>query len=271
MPSFRWPAWASPALCSTVALSMLMGLAAFAPSRTLVETVPAAPVPLHVDLAPVEVRAPRPSPRQAYFEALRERVRWVPARMGQDELRTPDEASRVLLAKSAARMARLHEYGLGFRDVYGLINAESSWVPRDGASRDGTPNLGLAQFEPATAEALGVEDPDDPVEAVHAAAQFMREAAQWSRERIATMDLSPRERARTLREGISVYYNLSWRGRAAWNGRNIDDLPVQTQRHIANARRGAEQAARVEVQLRQDGAQAQVEAFSRPAALGWDS
>jgi hypothetical protein len=45
-----------------------------------------------------------------------------------------------------------------------------------GASKDGTPNLGIAQFEPATARALGMRNPNDAVEAVHVAALHMKDA-----------------------------------------------------------------------------------------------
>jgi hypothetical protein len=155
-----------------------------------------------------------------------------------------------LLAKSAATRAHLDEVGLSFMDVYGIINAETSWVPRLGASKDGTPNIGIAQFEPATARALGLEDPNDPVEAVHAAALHMKEAALWSESRLHGLKLSAAQRAEKLREGVSIYYNLSSRGRAAWNGRNTDTLPRETQLHIINARIGAQQAALVEAQLR---------------------
>jgi hypothetical protein len=66
---------------------------------------------------------------------------------------------RLLLAQSAAERAGLEQVGLSYEDVYGIINAETSWIPRMGASKDGTPNLGIAQFEPATAEAVGLNDP----------------------------------------------------------------------------------------------------------------
>jgi len=186
----------------------------------------------------------------AYYRELRARIRWVPARIGHEVLLTVDPASRLLLAKSAAQRARLHELGLGFEDVYGLIAAESSWTPRDGASRDGTPNLGIAQFEPATAAALGVRDPDDAVEAVHAAAEHMREAAAWSAARIAKLRLNQKERAARLREGISIYYNLSSRGREAWDGRDASRLPAATHAHIRNAREGAKEAALIDAQAR---------------------
>jgi hypothetical protein len=157
--------------------------------------------------------------------------------------------SRMLLVKSAAQQAGLQDVGLGFKDVYGIISAETSWVPRTGASKDGTPNLGIAQFEPATARLLGVRNPDDPVESVHVAALHMREAALWSQERIAGLTLDAQERAEKLREGVSIYYNLSSRGRSAWNGRNTRRLPRETQLHIYNARLGAREADLLDAEL----------------------
>ena len=184
-----------------------------------------------------------------YYDRLRARLRWVRTRIGGDTLLTPDLSSRLLLAKSAAHRAGLQEVGLSFMDVYGLINAESSWVPRSGASKDGTPNLGIAQFEPATAKALGLRNPNDPVAAVHAAALHMKEAAVWSAERLQGLRLGAAERAERLREGVSIYYNLSVRGRAAWNGRNTAKLPRATQLHIRNTRAGAQEAAWVDAEL----------------------
>lgn len=188
-----------------------------------------------------------------YYARLRLKVRWVPTRVGRAMLLAPDYPSRMLLAKSAAERANLAEVGLSFRDVYGIIDAETSWAPRSGASRDGTPNVGIAQFEPATARALGVRDPEDPVESVHAAAMHMKEAALWSRERLRGLKLSKQEREQKVREGISVYYNLSSRARNTWNGMNTDKLPVQTQRHILNSKLGAQEATVLEAQLRDCG------------------
>jgi hypothetical protein len=65
---------------------------------------------------------------ETYFERLRAQLRWVPARVGDAALVTPDAGSRLLLAKSAAERAGLDEVGLGFKDVYGIINAETAWV-----------------------------------------------------------------------------------------------------------------------------------------------
>jgi hypothetical protein len=185
----------------------------------------------------------------SYYDQLRGKMRWLPVRYAGTELKTPDVQSRLMLAQSAAQRAGLQEVGLSYRDVYGIINAETSWIPRLGASKDGTPNLGLAQFEPATAKAVGLVNPTDPVEAIHAAAMHMKDAAMWSAKRIANLKLDPEQRARKLREGVSIYYNLSSRGRNAWNGLNTAKLPVETRRHIANARLGAREAGELEGQL----------------------
>lgn len=187
----------------------------------------------------------------SYFEQLRAKLTWLPVRYAGNLLKTPDVPSRLLLAKSAAQHAGLSEVGLSYRDVYGIINAETSWIPRTGASKNGTPNLGIAQFEPATARAVGLTDPTDPVQSVHAMAVHLKDAAKWSAKRLTGLKLSPEQYALKLREGVSIYYNLSSKGRNAWNGLNTKKLPIETQRHIANARVGARQAAELEEQLRE--------------------
>lgn len=187
----------------------------------------------------------------SYYEQLRGKLTWLPVRYAGSVLKTPDPESRLLLAQSAAQRAGLEEVGLSYRDVYGIINAETSWIPRMGASKNGTPNLGIAQFEPATAKAVGLTDPTDPVQAVHAAAVHLKDAAKWSARRIADLNLSPEQHAVKLREGVSIYYNLSSKGRNTWNGLNTAKLPVETRRHIANARVGAREAAELESQLEQ--------------------
>jgi hypothetical protein len=181
-------------------------------------------------------------------QPLKTQLRWVPADLGPGHV-TLDAPSRLLLARSAARQAGLHEVGLDFRDVYGVINAETSWVPRKGMGKNGVVSEGLGQFEPATARAVGLRDPNDAVEAVHATARLLREAAQWSAARIARLGLAPEQRAAKLREGVSIYYNLSSKARATWDGRNTQSLPVETQRHIRNVRVGAQQAERLHARL----------------------
>ena len=243
MPTVQWPAYSAGAAFVWVSAAGFALLAA--------QTIKPHPqTPLTVELPRVEIVAQQPDDSVGAFAALRRRMHWVPTRFGGDTLMAPDYESRVLLAKSAAERAGLGEVGLTYRDVYAIISAETSWIPRTGASRDGTPNLGIAQFEPATARALGVKNPQDPVEAVHAAAMHMKDAALWSREKLRPLNLGRVEQAEKLREGVSVYYNLSTRGRNQWNGTNAAQLPVETQRHIANARLGAQEAAMLEAQLR---------------------
>ena len=160
-----------------------------------------------------------------------------------------EPAVRLRLARSAADKAGLHEVGLDFRDVYGVISAETSWVPRAGLGRNGVVSQGLAQFEPATARAVGLKNPNDAVEAVHAAARLLREAAVWSAQRIAGLGLGPDQRAAKLREGVSIYYNLSTRARSTWSGLNTASLPAETLRHIHNVREGARQADQLNARL----------------------
>lgn len=242
-----WPArsGAPAALVPAQAHAVPVVLASVAPT---ISEPPAASVPVTVP----------PQTRESYYAELRGRIHWVPTRIGEETLSTPDMPSRMLLVKSAAQRAGLNEVGLSFKDVYGLINAETSWIPRMGASKDGTPNLGIAQFEPATARLLGMRDPRDPVESVHVAALHMKEAALWSQDRIAGLKLDAAQRAERLREGVSIYYNLSSRGRSTWNGSNTRKLPRETQLHIYNARWGARQADRLDAGLQpvDDGSRA---------------
>jgi hypothetical protein len=273
MTGERWAIYFAVTGFATVALGCLAGMWAIGLHPRLLPlasaSVPmkiagpraAVPAPLPAATLPaIEARAaPAPQPvapakaEEAYYARLRSQIRWVPTRLGREMFMAPDFASRVLLAKSAAQRAGLGDVGLGFQDVYGVINAETSWVPRVGSGRNGTASYGVAQFEPMTAKALGLRDPEDLVEAVHAAARHMKEGAEWSRARIAGLRLDAGERALRLREGVSVYYNLSSRGRAAWNGRNTDALPMPTRQHILNARVGALEAGFLEAQMRAAG------------------
>ena len=194
-----------------------------------------------VALAPVLRAAPVAKP--AAPANLRSLMKFETVRWGGKPVQTLDEASRLLLARAAADKAGLREVGLGYQDVYGIIEAETSWIQRTGSSKDGTPNLGLAQFEPRTARGLGITDPSDPVQAVFAAAQYMKLGAQWADGRIGHLKSNPALYAAKLREGVSVHYNLSIKGRNKWNGLNTAQLPVETQRHIRNAAAGAKEAA----------------------------
>lgn len=230
----------SPALsaAASAAQPIFNAVATAAAPASVVAKAPAA-VASSAALFPILASA---EPTSAYYDKLRAQIRWKPVRVGQKQLATPDARSRLLLAKSAAELADLDEVGLDFRDVYGVINAETTWVPRTGMGKNGVPSYGLAQFEPATAKAVGLRNPNDPVEAVHAAALLLKEAAHWSSRRIADLNLTPEMHAVKLREGVSIYYNLSSKGRRQWSGANTHQLPVETRRHINNVRAGAAQA-----------------------------
>jgi hypothetical protein len=172
-------------------------------------------------------------------DEVRSQLKWVTRQVGQREVATLDANSRLLLVRSAAQKAGLADVGLDYRDVYGVIHAESSWVSRSGMGKNGVVSQGLAQFEPATARAVGLRNPHDPVEAVHAAATHLKEAARWSARRIEGLNLDAGEWAVKLREGVSVYYNLSTRGRNAWRGSNSNQMPIETRLHIRNVQAGA--------------------------------
>ena len=130
-----------------------------------------------------------------------------------------------------------------------MINAETSWIPRTGMGKTGTRSYGLAQFEPGTAKGLGLKNPNDPVQAVYAAAVNMKHGAEWAEDKISHLKLSPEQYEAKIREGVSIYYNLSVKGRNKWNGVNTASLPVETRRHIRNVRRGAERAAELAEQM----------------------
>src|SRR5690606_35987083 len=176
---------------------------------------------------------------------VRAQIKFETVRYAGKKIRTPDEESRILLAQAAAHRAGLHKVGLGYADVYGVIDAETSWIPRTGMGKNGVRSYGLAQFEPGTARGLGLKDPNDPVQAVFAAAVNMKHGARWAANRIDHLELTPEQYALKLREGVSIYYNLSVKGRNKWNGVNTAQLPVETRRHIRNVRQGAREAVQL--------------------------
>lgn len=161
-----------------------------------------------------------------------------------------DEASRLMLVKDAAKLHDLESVGLNWRDLYGVIHAETAWVARTGVGKNKVQSHGLAQLEPNTAQALNVDDPNDPIQAVSAAAMLMKEAAVWSNRRISKLKLSAKERNFRLREGVSIYYNTSTRLRNTWDGTNTHIMPVETQHHINNTLDGALLAKKIHTRLK---------------------
>jgi hypothetical protein len=180
---------------------------------------------------------------------LRAQIKFETVRWAGKPVQTLDEESRILLAQAAAAKAHLGEVGLSYKDVYGVIEAETSWIPRTGLGNNGVTSYGLAQFEPRTAKGLGLTRPDDPVQAVFAAAVNMKHGAKWASAKIEGLKLSPEEHAEKLREGVSIYYNLSVKGRNKWDGFNTAQLPIETQRHIRNVRAGITEAEQLALQM----------------------
>jgi soluble lytic murein transglycosylase-like protein len=236
------PATAVKAPVAAVAAPVKVAAAVAAAPVKVVATSAAAAVAAVKPAAEAELRFAAPAPKFGTEEALRAKMKFETARWGGKPVRTLDEASRIMLARAAAEKAGLSEVGLSYQDVYGVIEAETSWIQRTGSSKDGTPNLGLAQFEPRTAKSLGLTNPEDPVQAVFAAAKYMKLGAQWASGRIGYLKSDRALYAAKLREGVSVHYNLSIKGRNKWNGLNTAQLPVETQRHIRNAAAGAKEA-----------------------------
>lgn len=181
----------------------------------------------------------------------KKRLNYVQVSFGGKPYLTLDEASRIQLTKEAANAHQLESVGLSWKDLYGVIHAETNWIARDGMGKNGIVSQGLAQLEPATAKSLGVSDANDPLEALNASAALLKEAAQWSRSKVRAAGIKggPLFKEK-FRDGVSIYYNLSTRARNAWDGMNINGLPVETQHHIKNTRQGARIAVRMERELK---------------------
>jgi hypothetical protein len=240
------PAAASAPVAATAAK---MGAAGPAAARMMKSVTAAAAAAATTPAAPPAIRLATPAAKAAIKfasdEALRAQIKFETVKYAGKTIRTPDEESRILLVQAAAARAGLHKVGLGYEDVYGVIEAETSWIPRTGMGKNGVTSHGLAQFEPRTARGLGLKDPNDPVQAVYAAAVNMKHGAEWAADRIDHLKpkLTQDQYAAKLREGVSIYYNLSVKGRNKWDGLNTAKLPIETQRHIRNVRAGAEEAA----------------------------
>jgi hypothetical protein len=242
------PAPAPVATASAVAAPAATVQAVVAPAAAAVQTVSAAAAVAAVSpAAPAPIRLATPVAKTAMkvasAQAVRTQIKFETVRYAGKTVKTLDEESRLLLVHAAAQRAGLHKVGLTAEDVYGVIEAETSWIPRTGMGKNGVASYGLAQFEPRTARGLGLKNPNDPVQAVFAAAVNMKHGAEWAADRIDHLKLTPEQYQQKLREGVSIYYNLSVKGRNKWNGLNTAQLPVETRRHIRNVRAGAAEAA----------------------------
>lgn len=258
------PVWAAASVAITVAAALSSqalrpasapraATTTAAPAAAVKSVTAAAAVAATRSAAPAAIRFAAPVAKAAVQiaseQSLRAQIRFETVRYAGKTIRTPDEESRLLLVQAAAERAGLRQVGLSFHDVYGVIEAETSWIPRTGMGKNGVASYGLAQFEPRTAKGLGLKNPEDPVQAVYAAAVNMKHGAEWAAERIEHLELTPEQYAMKLREGVSIYYNLSVKGRNKWDGLNTAQLPIETQRHILNVRAGAEEAAQLSRRL----------------------
>ncbi len=184
------------------------------------------------------------------MEELRRKLNYVEVSYQGRKVMVLDAPSKVLLTQQAAKASELTQTGLNWKDLYGVIHAETAWIPRDGMGKNGVVSEGLAQMEPATAKALGIKDSNDDVQAVFGAAKLLKEAALWSKTKVSKLSLPKNEFNQKLREGVSIYYNLSSAARRTWDVWNTDQMPIETNHHIKNARDGALYAGQIEAKFR---------------------
>ena len=236
------PATAPVATAAAAAVDATAPAAAKVVERVSAAAAVAATRPAAVPALRMATPAAQAAVRFASEEVVRSQIKFETVKYAGKRIKTPDEESRILLAQAAAHKAGLHQVGLTYEDVYGVIEAETSWIPRTGLGKNGVRSYGLAQFEPGTARGLGLKNPNDPVQSVFAAAVNMKHGAEWAADRIDHLKLTPEQYAAKLREGVSIYYNLSVKGRNKWDGTNTAQLPIETQRHIRNVRAGAAEA-----------------------------
>jgi hypothetical protein len=210
-------------------------------------------VPVQATEAATAVKEEAPAWKSAKFERLRQSLRYVEVTVGKQKHSVLDMASRITLVKAVSEEMKLSDNGLKWTDLYGIIHAETGWVARDGMGANKVKSSGLAQMEPDTAQAIGIKDPNDPIQAVWGAAYLMQEAAQWSHSKVqkAKRHLHMKKGAEesAFREGISIYYNTSTALRSSWNVRNTDEFPDATQAHIQNSRDGAMVAGAMEKKI----------------------
>jgi hypothetical protein len=182
------------------------------------------------------------------FDQIREEFNYVNVKIGSTNYQVLDASSRISLAKTVANELKLEEKGLTWRDLYGLIHAETGWISRPGIGNNKVVSLGLAQFEPDTAKSIGLDDPEDPVQAVYGAGVLMGMAADWSSARVKrkASRLRKSEVNAAFKEGVSIYYNTSSSLRRKWNVRNTHEFPEATLHHIRNTKEGALVAHRME-------------------------
>lgn len=221
-----------------------------------------------VELSTEQMPAPQPASAPSLYE-LHGQLRYIEVRFGNSNYKTLDPVSRIELTKAAAQEADLEAAGLDWRDLYGVIHAETNWIARTGYGSGGAVNTGLAQFDAQTARAYGVSNPKDPIQALMGSAKLIKEAAQWAADRARKFRIPATMLPSVIREGVSVYYNLSWKARHEWIPLRTASLPAPTQRHIRSTREGAEIAQSMDLALQESGGGLRILDAGRQQARQW--
>jgi hypothetical protein len=205
---------------------------------------------------PAVESSPAKAPAKSEIE-LTNGIRLVPVRFHGEVIRSVHPEDRIGLAKAAAKEEHLDKV-LGkdsWKTVYGMITAESNWMPRDGMGNNNRPSYGIAQMELPTAKALGV-NPHDPKESAKGVATLVKEAAYaYAAKKKSGFEITD-ESGRALPHKaalatyISVHYNTSTGFRKEWDG-NVSHLLQPTQAHIKNVEYGAGEAGSIEKQVKQ--------------------
>lgn len=183
-------------------------------------------------------------------DEIRKQLSYVDVMYQGKAHQTLDASSRLLLTKWASDNAKLEDVGLGWKYLYGVIHAESSWISRSGMGKNGVKSHGLAQFENATARLYGLTDALDPLKAVSASANLIRDAATWTQKKLDPLGMTAARQAQALHEGVSVFYNTGWNTRKKWTPERSTHLPSATKAHIKNVHAGHIIANNVALELR---------------------
>lgn len=188
--------------------------------------------------------------RSAKFNELRKNLNYVEITVGKQKHTVLDIASRIALVKAAAENAKLAECNLNSNDLYGIIHAETGWIARSGMGANHVKSEGLAQFEPNTAKAFGIDNPNDVVQAVFGAAWVMKEVGLWARSKLNRelkhKNFSTQQKNKIFHAYISAGYNLSSDARNDLTAETIENAPIPTQLHIKNTEQGTKIAASIE-------------------------
>lgn len=183
-------------------------------------------------------------------------IRMIPVRFKGKQIHSVHPEDRIAIVKRASERESLDRMigDEAWKLVYGMIQAESNWIPRDGLGRNNRISVGVAQMELPTAESLGI-DPHNPHEAAQGVAKLVKEAVETYKTRLRKGMVISDERGRKLEHRkalavyISVHYNTSSKFRSEWDGR-ISSLHQPTRVHIKNVTYGIGEAGSVDREIK---------------------